>query len=122
MTQGGGVSVIWWAATFIDWMHPASLGFALLLPLIRACLRKHQGHLPCFHTSYVVHDIASGLTIPSFMALAISGVSPDVAKHVEGHAAQLAGLMGIVYTIGAIVKGHPNDIKTNGGLSPPSSS
>ena len=115
MTQGSGVSIIWWAAAFIDWMHPAALGFALLLPLIRALVRKQQGHLPCFHISYVVHDIASGLTIPSFIALAISGVSPDVAKHVDGHAAQLAGLMGIVYTIGAIAKGHPNDVKIDAG-------
>lgn len=117
MTGSSGVSVIWWAAAFIDWMHPAALTFAVLLPLVRAQLRKIQGHTPCFHTSYVVHDIASGLTIPSFMALAISGVSPDVAKHVEGHAAQLAGLMGIVYTIGAIIKGHPNDGKSSNDLA-----
>ncbi len=113
MTQGG-VPIIWWAAAFIDWMHPAALVFAVVLPLARAAIRKRQGQSPCFHTSYVVHDIASGLTVPSFMALAISGVSPEVAKHVEGHAAQLAGCMGLVYTIAAIFKGHPEHVGTNG--------
>ena len=44
--------------------------------------------------------------VASFVALSLTGVSPALASHVEGHAAILAGLMGIAYTLGGIMKGH----------------
>lgn len=110
-----------WAGVFIEWMHFAALVCAIALPLLRGVIRKINGHLPCFQTSFVIHDIASGLTLPSFFALALTGISPQLASHVEGHAAILAGLMGIAYTLANIIKGHGDekraDANGNGGAS-----
>jgi hypothetical protein len=95
-----------WAQLFVDWMHPLALICAVLFPILRSIIRFLKKLTPCFQTSYVVHDAASGFTIPSFLALVLSGLSPEIMSHVEGHAAALAGTMGIVYTIGGILKGH----------------
>lgn len=95
-----------WASLFVEWMHPSALICAVIFPLLRSIIRRFKSLEPCFQTSYVVHDAASGFTIPSFLALVLSGLSPDIMSHVDGHAAALAGTMGIVYTIGGIFKGH----------------
>jgi hypothetical protein len=94
-----------WAPVFVDWMHPAAIICAVLLPLIRAVVLKARGHGPCFQTPLVAHDVASGFVFPSFLALALSGLSKDIAANANGHAVELAGAMGIVYTLAGIFKG-----------------
>ena len=95
-----------WAGIFISWMHPSALVFGIVLPLLRAAIRGAKGHRPCFQAHYVAHDVASGFTIPSFVALILAGVNPELASHVDHHAGVLAGAMGLVYTIGGVLKGH----------------
>lgn len=98
-----------WAGVFVEWMHVGSIVLAILVPVVHAAARRFQGHRPCFEVGVVIHDAASGLTLPSFAALTLSAVSPSLSAHVEGHAAALAGLMGIVYTLGSVLKAHsPN--------------
>ena len=101
-----GFSVAVWAPTFVEWMHPAAILCGIFLPLIRAGIMKKRGHVPCFQAVYAVHDVASGLALPSFFALALSGLSEEIAKHAFGHAMELAGFMGVIYTISAIFANH----------------
>lgn len=103
-----------WAPVFVEWMHPAALIFALLLPNVRAVALKLKGHGPCYQTSLVAHDVASGFVFPSFLALALSGLSQEIAKSATGHAVELAGAMGIVYTMAGIFKGG-HSAGANGG-------
>lgn len=104
----GSPPVVGWAAEFISWMHPAAVILAIVLPLCTALIRRLSGHSPCFNTTFAFHDVAAGFTLPSFVALALSGMSPDIAKHVDGHASVLAGALGIIYTIAGMFKGHAN--------------
>jgi hypothetical protein len=106
MTGGSPAALAGWAGVFIEWMHPASIFLATGLPLVHAGVRRLTGQRPCFRSSYVMHDVASGFALPSFAALALSGWSPALASHVDNHAAALAGAMGIVYTIANIVQRH----------------
>lgn len=103
-----------WAPVFVDWMHPAAIIFAILLPLIRAVVLKFRGQTPCFQTSLVAHDVASGFVFPSFLALALSGLSKEIAANANGHAVELAGAMGIVYTLAGIFKGSHSSSNGNG--------
>jgi hypothetical protein len=95
-----------WSGLFIEWMHPAAIGFAILFPLIRGAIRRQKSLAPCFNAHSVVHDAASGFTIPSFFALIFSSLSPNIMPFVDGHSAALAGIMGVVYTLGGILNGH----------------
>src|SRR5206468_10181045 len=88
-----------WAPLFVDWMHPGAIIFALVLPNLRAVVLRFKGHGPCYQTSLVAHDVASGFVFPSFLALALSGLSHEIATNATGHAVELAGAMGIVYTM-----------------------
>lgn len=103
---GWMVPVSVWAPIFVDWMHPLAIIFAILLPLIRATVLWSKGHAPCFQTPLVAHDVASGFVFPSFLALSLSGLSTEISTHANGHAVELAGAMGIVYTLAGIFKGH----------------
>ena len=106
--SGWLIPVSVWAPVFVDWMHAMALICALLLPLLRACVLKLKRHTPCLTASQVMHDVASGFVFPSFLALTLSGLSTDIAQHANGHAVELAGAMGIVYTLSGIFKG-PHD-------------
>ena len=64
-----------------------------------------KGRSPCFNALVVAHDVASGFVFPSFLALTLSGLSTEIAQHANGHAVELAGAMGIVYTLSGIFKG-----------------
>lgn len=103
--SGWIIPVSIWAPVFVDWMHSLALIFAILLPLTRASILKLKGQPHCFNTSFVAHDVASGFVFPSFLALSLSGLSADIADHANGHAVELAGAMGIVYTLAGIFKG-----------------
>lgn len=102
----GVIPVADWATDFIAWMHPAAVILAVVLPLFAALIRRFSGHFPCFNTIFAFHDAAAGFTLPSFVALALSGMSPDIAKNVDVHSSVLAGALGIIYTIAGMFKGH----------------
>lgn len=110
----GITPVAGWATEFIAWMHPAAVILAIALPLFTATVRRISGHTPCFNVTYAFHDVASGFTLPSFAALALSGLAPDIANHVDGHGAFLAGALGIIYTIASMFKGHAAISNGNG--------
>lgn len=110
------VPVSVWAPVFVEWMHPGAIICAILLPLVRALVLKVRGHGPCFQTALFAHDMASGFVFPSFLALALSGLSPEIAKSATGHAVELAGALGIVYTLAAIFKGSHNPGNGNSRL------
>jgi hypothetical protein len=57
----------------------------------------------CFYMSFVVHDAFSGLALPSFIALCLTSVIPDLMDSIDPHSLQLAGLLGLIYTIAEIV-------------------
>jgi hypothetical protein len=103
--SGWLIPVTVWAPVFVDWMHALSLICAFLLPLLRASVLRIKGRSPCFHAPVVAHDVASGFAFPSFLALTLSGLSTEIAQHANGHAVELAGAMGIVYTLSGIFKG-----------------
>jgi hypothetical protein len=103
--SGWFIPVTVWAPIFVDWMHALSLICAIILPLLRALVLKIKRHSPCFNASFVAHDVASGFVFPSFLALTLSGLSTEIAQHANGHAVELAGAMGIVYTLSGIFKG-----------------
>lgn len=91
-----------WAAQFTSWIHPAALITGTALPFVRAAVKRIRKEQKCWNATIAAHDFAAGLVIPSFLALALSPLIPEFWKHVEPHAFQLAGAMGIVYTITAI--------------------
>lgn len=92
-----------WAAFFIDWMHPASLVMAAVLPFMRALVRKWYGRRFLWRREYIVHDAAAGLLIPSFLAMCLTALKPDLLQQVVGHPLQLAGLLGLVYTFSEVL-------------------
>lgn len=87
-------------AHLVEYIHPASIALAALLPLIRACMRRVRGHRRCVVATLVFHDAASGLVLPWYLALVAIGISPEVIEHLkrEPHVLQLAGLLGVIYT------------------------
>lgn len=97
-----------WAAFFIEWMHPASLLMAAALPCLRAFMRGLRGRRRRFVREYIVHDAAAGLLVPSFLALCLTAIKPDILQHVVGHPLQLAGLLGLVYTFSEILGKGPD--------------
>jgi len=94
------------AARYIEWLHPASLILAITLPCIRASIRKVRGN-KAFTTSNVVHDSLAGFTIPSFIALVLTPVFPNIAGSLDGHTLFFAGMLGIVFTIREIAEAGP---------------
>lgn len=115
-----------WAAQFTGWIHPAALVTGTVLPFLRAAVNKLRNEQKCWNATIAAHDFAAGLVMPSFLALALSPMIPEFWKHVEPHAFQLAGAMGIVYTIAAIFgKEHGNNgvrlVQTTAPSSQPSS-
>jgi len=94
-----------WIRTFLVWMYPSALVLAAVLPFSRALIRKCRNSDECFLGHFFVHDLAGGLTIPSFMALCLAPMFPEVWEHLQkndGHAVQLAGMLGMYYSISSI--------------------
>jgi hypothetical protein len=106
MIDAAAAAHVGWSGLFVEWMHPSAIILAVLFPVIRAVIRKNKNFTPCFSAHYVVHDAASGFTVPSFFALIFSSLSPNILPHVDGHSVALAGIMGVVYTVGGILSGH----------------
>ena len=88
-----------WAVTFIAALHPATVVSAALLPCLRALIRKVRKDTHCWTSVHAAHDFASGLALPSFIALVLSPMIPNAFQHLEGHTLQLAGGLGIMSTI-----------------------
>lgn len=91
-----------WASLFIEWINPASVIFALVFPLIRSIILRRRG-LP-FTTQAIIESVSSGLSFPSFIALALSGMSHSLVSKVDASTLTLAGAIGLVYTIGGIIR------------------
>lgn len=97
------------AALFVALLHPASVILAMVLPCVRAIIRKCRKTPKCFVLPLVVHDTFSGFAVPSFAALCLSPMLPDITSKLDGHTLQLAGALGIVYTLAEIFgPGHFN--------------
>lgn len=92
-----------WAGAFVEALHPASIFCALTLPCVRAGIRKVRGRDKAFVRDQATHDAFSGLALPGFVALAISPMIPDVMKLLEGHNLQLAGILGVIFTIAQVL-------------------
>lgn len=93
-----------WAASFIAMLHPAAVLLAVLLPCFRAVLRTFRGHQNGFVLTLVAQDVSSGFVLPSFVALCLSPMIPGVLTHLDGHTLQLAGALGIIYTLSELFK------------------
>lgn len=91
-----------WAGVFASWIHPASLICAFVFPMLRACVLK-MNRLP-LTTGMWVEAFASGLSLPSFVALTLSIVAPSIRTHLDGHVLALAGAIGVIYTMAGLVK------------------
>lgn len=88
-----------WAPFIAEWMHPGGLVLGLLMPLARGAIRSMRWSRPCFKMSYVVHDFAMGLSLPSFLALCLCTVAPSLLDAADRHTLMLAGGLGILYVM-----------------------
>jgi hypothetical protein len=91
-----------WAAAFVGAIHPVSLALAVVLPCARAFIRKIRGEFKCWTAQRACHDAAAGFVIPSFIALTLFPMIPNVWKHLDPHVFQLAGAWGVIYMIAEI--------------------
>jgi hypothetical protein len=88
-----------WVAVVGDYLHVAGLALAILLPLLRAGVRRIRAASQCFITRYVVHDVAAGISLPSFVALCLTTVAPQLLTLVDKHSLTLAGALGVVFIL-----------------------
>lgn len=114
-----------WAATFVSSLHPISLVFAAVIPCVRALVRFLRNEQKCWSAKNACHDVAAGLVLPSFVALTLFPMIPEIWRHVEAHVFTLAGAWGIVYMLAELFGSHeesPSKPKKSNGSSSPSSS
>lgn len=95
----------YWQELFISWMHSAAFLCAFIFATLRVCIRFQKEMRPCFQTNFIFHDAMAGFTIPSFFALILSYLSPSLLAHVDSHSALAAGILGVTYTLGGVLKG-----------------
>ena len=88
-----------WVAFVGDNLHSAGILLALALPMLRASVRRLRGVEKCFISRYVVHDIASGLSLPGFLALCLISIAPSLLAELDKHTLTLAGALGIVFIL-----------------------
>jgi hypothetical protein len=93
----------------VDYLYPAALLLAVALPCFRATVRLVRRVRPCFTARNFFHDAAGGLSLPYFVMLILSPLSPGVLAHIDSHAYVLAGLMGIIYTFADLMEAAPHD-------------
>jgi hypothetical protein len=79
-----------------EWVHPAGLACAVVLPMTRAVVRRIRGRSPTFVQAVVVHDVAMGFVAPTFVVLCLSSVVPGVLSVLDPTTALLAGLVGLI--------------------------
>jgi hypothetical protein len=90
-----------------EWIHPASLICAALLPNVRALIRRARINRPAYTTPLVVHDAMSGFALPSFFALCLLPIAPDLRPHLDTTHLVLAGVLGIVFVFSEVVSVEP---------------
>jgi predicted Na+-dependent transporter len=93
-----------WAALFVEWLHPAAIIFAIVFPLVRAVVRRITGTRPAFTHSNAIQDVAHGLVFPTFLALVLNPMIPNIMQKLDSHALQLAGVIAILTVIKEIMK------------------
>jgi hypothetical protein len=96
-----------WVTLFAEWLHPIALTLCAALPFVRASVRRYREIRPCFTRRNAMHDGASGVTFPHFIALILMPLYPGILTQIEHHAFVLAGLMGIIYTVADLAEAGP---------------
>jgi hypothetical protein len=79
----------------------------MLLPILRGTIRALRRDKPTFTIPSVVHDVMSGFALPSFISLCLAGWAPMLLNNADKHALQLAGALGIIYTLAELWKAGP---------------
>lgn len=82
----------------------ASVVLAILLPLVRAGLRKMNCVSPDFTQKNITHDISNGITLPYFFLLIIAPFVGDSNSLIaDNQIMVVAGFYGIVMVINDLV-------------------
>jgi len=95
-----------WVTVCVEWLPVGAVVLAVVLPVIRVCLRKFRGHQRAYQNTLFVHDMAAGVTLPTFFALAISPMAPDIVDTLERLVLCVAGLLGIIHTLRSVFERH----------------
>lgn len=93
------MSVSSWAALVYEWINPAGVASAVLLPCTRAALRRWRGERDGFVHGLVISDVAAGFALPSYAVMILCPMLDGFADHVERSVLQLAGAVALIQVL-----------------------